>query len=254
MNSPTIEDVVEVEIKELREYTIKLRENILASEELHRGLIIRQGNLRSLQHVLVRQPYDSLKKSKLFDEAEATIKASQQVLELEGDLTVRMTRKNPSKKAGQEGWGLSMDQIERVDKFGELLASELKKIGQEGRWGQKFDFEKPGVSDYWRARIIRNGVIKDRNWLMLNGRTYYHPAYASPKPWKIHARFGNAPKSRLWEKKQSWHPHEFSLGGKDVWAISYDELAKAISEQGEEAVLKILVDGLRQSFAYTGNS
>ena len=110
--------------------------------------------------------------------------------------------------------------VKRVDKFAEKLRDDLTAIGERGDWGAKFTVSKAQVSDYWRSQVIVRGAPVKKNWLQLNGQTYSHPSYRSPKEWKIQARFDSPPDSPLWEKKPAYirdrQPLEWSLGGLDV--------------------------------------
>ena len=144
--------------------------------------------------------------------------------------------------------------IERVDKFGEKLRDRLQTIGNEASWGAKFDLSRPAVSDYYRAPVMVGGVGIKKNWIQLNGHTYFHRSYCSPEPWKLQARFPSHPGSPLWEKKPPYvhgsQPQEWSLGGPDVWAVSYENLSKALSDQGEDDVLDETLGDLRISWSY----
>lgn len=144
--------------------------------------------------------------------------------------------------------------IKRVDGFGEKLKDLLSRIGEGGKWGAKVTVSKLPGSDYWRSQVIAEGEPQKKNWVQINGRTYSHPSYSSPKPWKIQARFASPPGSPLWEKKlpyiRSRQPLEWSLGGLDVWAISYESLSKALSEQEERDIVNEILADLAASWAY----
>jgi len=145
--------------------------------------------------------------------------------------------------------------IERVDKFGEKVRDRLQAIGESGDWGAKFAISQPPVSDYYRAPVLVGGEPIRKNWLQLNGHTYFHPSYSSPRPWKLQARFASPPDSPLWEKKTPYvhnrQPQEWSLGGLDVWAISYEKLAEALSEEKEDDIMDEILRDLALSWAYT---
>lgn len=145
--------------------------------------------------------------------------------------------------------------IERVDKFGEKLRDKLQFIGRGGGWGEKFELSKPAVSDYYRAPVVVGGKSIKKNWVQLNGHTYFHPSYSSPKPWKLQARFSSDPGNMLWEKKDPYQydrqPQEWSLGGSDVWAISYDNLAEALLNKNEDDIRDDILEDLRISWAYS---
>lgn len=144
--------------------------------------------------------------------------------------------------------------IKRVDKFAEKLRDGLIVIGERGDWGAKFTVSKAQVSDYWRSQVIVRGEPVKKNWLQLNGQTYSHPSYASPKAWKIQARFDSPPGSPLWEKKPAYirdrQPLEWSLGGLDVWAIAYESLLMALEVQDEEDIEYEILSDLKSSWAY----
>lgn len=147
--------------------------------------------------------------------------------------------------------------IKRVDKFAEKLRDNLTAIGERGDWGAKFTVSKAQVSDYWRSQVIVRGVPVKKNWLQLNGQTYSHPSYRSPKEWKIQARFDWPPDSPLWEKKPAYirdrQPLEWSLGGLDVCAIAYESLLTALGVQDEEDVEYEIISDLRSSWAYANS-
>jgi len=144
--------------------------------------------------------------------------------------------------------------IERVDRFGEKLRDKLKAVGREGRWGDKFDLSKPAVSDYYRSPVIVDGNPIKKNWIQLNGHTYFHPSYSSPKPWKLQARFPSCPSNPLWEGKPPYQrnrqPQEWSLGGSDVFAISYESLTEILSGESEDGVMDEILEDLRISWSY----
>lgn len=144
--------------------------------------------------------------------------------------------------------------IKRADKFAEKLRDDLTAIGERGDWGAKFTVSKANVSDYWRSQVIVRGEPVKKNWLQLNGQTYSHPSYRSPKAWKIQARFDSPPDSPLWEKKPPYirdrQPLEWSLGGLDVWAIAYESLSMALEVQDEEDVEYEVLSDLMASWAY----
>jgi len=151
---------------------------------------------------------------------------------------------------------LDLANIEHVDKFSEKLRDRLQVIGRNGEWGAVFELSKAAGSDYYRAPVIIVGKAIKKNWLQLNGSTYFHPSYSSPKPWKIQARFEYhlPPNSHLWEKKIPYvynrQPLEWSIGGTDVWAIPYEKLAEALSSESEDDVLDQILGDLRVSHAY----
>jgi len=149
------------------------------------------------------------------------------------------------------------EDIERVDKFAEKLKNDLTAIGERGDWGAKFTVSKAQVSDYWRSQVIVKGEPVKKNWLQLNGQTYSHPSYRSPKAWKIQARFDSPPDSPLWEKKPPYirdrQPLEWSLGGLDVWAIAYESLSTALEVQDEEDVEYEILSDLKSSWAYANS-
>ena len=144
--------------------------------------------------------------------------------------------------------------IEGVEKFGEKLRDRLQIIGNDSEWGAKFDLLKAGGSDYYSAKVIIEGEPIKKNWVQLNGQTYFHPSYTSPKPWKLLARFSSPPGSLLWEKKPPYiynrQPKEWSLGGEDVWAISYENLAEALSNKSEDDIMDEILEDLRVSYCY----
>ena len=149
---------------------------------------------------------------------------------------------------------LNDDTIERVDKFGEKLRDKLQAIGRSAEWGAEFELSKPAVSDYYRAPVIVGGEPIKKNWIQLNGHTYFHPSYSSPKPWKLQARYSSHPGSMLWEKKDPYQydrqPQEWSLGGSDVWAISYDNLAEVLAKNNEDDIMDEIIEDLRVSWSY----
>lgn len=144
--------------------------------------------------------------------------------------------------------------IERVDRFAEKLRDRLQAIGKNGEWGEVFELSRPPASTHYRARVIVGGQPIDKNWIQLNFHSYDHPSYSSPKPWLIQARFISPPGSPLWEKKEQYirnrPSREFSLGGLDVWAISYENLDQALSNQSEDDVIEEILRDLRVSWAY----
>ena len=146
--------------------------------------------------------------------------------------------------------------IERVDKFVEKLRDRLQDIGRSVVWGAEFELSKPAGSDYYRAKVIIQGKPIDKNWIQLNGHTYNHPSYTSQGiQWKIQARFSSNSASPLpWEKKEPYdktkNSHEFSLGGMYIWAISYDKLYEALSNEGEDNVMDEILGDLRVSWSY----
>jgi hypothetical protein len=147
--------------------------------------------------------------------------------------------------------------IKRVDEFAEKLKDSLTTIGDRGDWGARFSVSKASVSDYWRSQVIVRGEPVKKNWLQLNGQTYSHPSYKSPKEWKIQARFDSPPDSPLWEKKPAYirdrQPLEWSLGGLDVWAIAYESLSAALELQDEEDVEYEILSDLKSSWAYANS-
>jgi hypothetical protein len=149
---------------------------------------------------------------------------------------------------------LDDENIERVDKFGEKLRDQLQYIGRNAIWGAYFDLSKPAVSDYYRSPVVIEGKAIKKNWIQLNGHTYFHPSYSSPKPWKLQSRFSSHPGSLLWEKKDPYQydrqPQEWSLGGSDVWAISYENLAGVLSSESEDDILDEILEDLRVSWSY----
>jgi len=159
---------------------------------------------------------------------------------------------------------LDNSSIECVDKFAEALQKQLERIGECGEWGATFKVEKAANSDYWHSKVqvIVEGELEPRsinkNWIQLNGRTYSHRSYSSPKPWKLQARFLLPPVSPLWEKKPPYIYNrpvlEWSLGGPDVWAISYENLAKALSDRKVEDVSDEIIKDLRVSWAYSNKT
>lgn len=146
--------------------------------------------------------------------------------------------------------------VERVDKFGEQLRDQLQDIGRGAVWGAEFDLSKPAGSDYYRAKVIIQGKPIDKNWIQLNGHTYYHPSYSSQGiPWKIQVRLSSNPASPLpWERKVPYekneNPHERSISGIDVFAISYDKLYEALLNEGENSVMDEILEDLHVSWAY----
>jgi len=156
--------------------------------------------------------------------------------------------------------------IEQVDEFGEklndrlqaMLRDWLQGIGIEGELLEELSFKKAGKSDYWSAKVRGfdgNGNPKatNKNWVQLNNRTYYHPSYSSPKPWKLLSRFSSPPSSLLWEKKPPYvynrQPQEWSPGGPDVWGVSYESLAEALSKQSENDIMDEILEDLHTSWA-----
>lgn len=149
------------------------------------------------------------------------------------------------------------EDIKQVDKFAEKLRDDLTMIGERGDWGANFTVSKAQVSDYWRSQVIERGEPVKKNWLQLNGQTYSHPSYRSPKAWKVQARFDSPPDSPLWEKKPAYirdrQPLEWSLGGLDVWAIAYERLSAAFEVLGEADVEFEILSDLRSSWAYANS-
>ena len=145
--------------------------------------------------------------------------------------------------------------IERVDKLVEKLRDRLQDIGRSGQWGALFELSKAPGSDYYRAPVMVGGKAIKKNWVQVNGSTYFHPSYSSPLRWKIQARFGSRPRSPLWKKKEPYihnrQPLEWSIAGSDVYGISYESLAEALSKGNEDDIIidEILQD-LRISWAY----
>lgn len=68
------------------------------------------------------------------------------------------------------------------------------------------------------------------------------------------ARFSAPPGSLLWEKKPPYIynriPLEWSLGGSHVWAISYENLAEALSTEIEDDIMDEILEDLRVSWSY----
>ncbi|MGQ9545965.1 MAG: hypothetical protein ACUVTR_02200 [Dehalococcoidia bacterium] len=160
------------------------------------------------------------------------------------------------------------DSIRRVDEFGERLKDRLQNalrewlqsIGIEGELLEELSLKKADKSDYWSAKVRGfdgngNPIAVRKNWVQLNGQTHDHPSYSSPKPWKLLSRFCSPPSSLLWEKKPPYihnrQPYlEWSPGGQDVWAVSYESLAEALSRQSESDVMDEIMEDLHTSWAY----
>jgi len=146
--------------------------------------------------------------------------------------------------------------IERVDKFGEKLRDQLQDIGRGAVWGTEFELSKPHGSDYYRVPVYVGGKPIKKNSIQLNGHTYYQPSYSSKGiQLKVIARFSSNPASPLpWEKKDAFektkNSHEFSIGGIDVFAISYDKLYEALLNEGEDSVMDEILEDLRASWSY----
>lgn len=157
--------------------------------------------------------------------------------------------------------------IEQVDEFGDklrdrlqvMLRDWLQGIGIEGELLEELSLKKAGKSDYWSAKVRgfdRDGNPKatNKNWVQLNNRTYYHPSYSSPKPWRLLSRFSSPPSSLLWEKKPPYvynrQPQEWSPGGPDVWGVCYESLAEALSKQSENDIMDEILEDLHTSWAY----
>lgn len=154
--------------------------------------------------------------------------------------------------------------INRVDRFGENLRDELQDIAQDGRWGAKFDLSRAPTSDYYRARLIIGDKPQKKNFVQLNGHTYGLASYADYddgdwKFWKLLARYSSHPGSPLWEKKKPYEHdriikdkkiQEWALGGSDVWAISYERLSDALSNNGAEDIKEEIMQDLKVAWAY----
>ena len=151
---------------------------------------------------------------------------------------------------------LNEDSIQRVNHFLEKLKDRLKTIGMKALWGAPFELSPAPRSDYDRAPVndVEGQPIR-KNWLQINNNTYFHPSYTSPKPWACQARFFSTPGGPLWEKKEPYvydrQPREFSLGGLDVYAISYDKLDEALANRSEDDIMEEVLADLRISWAYS---
>jgi hypothetical protein len=140
---------------------------------------------------------------------------------------------------------LDQSAVSSVDKLGEVLRYKLEDAAN-GKWEKPFEFGKATKSDYWRGKVSAS-----RNWVQLNGRVYGHPSYDN---WKIQARFSHTPKSGFWQKKQPYKynrsPQEWSLGGSNVWAISYEDLLSLLQKASTEDVVAKLLEDLKDSWTH----
>ncbi len=261
MRPPTIEEIMADEIKTLEMQILDCKTAVKEAQASFNKLRGIRENIDLYIKILTRQAYLSEIRPVLLKEAETSMKKADNVLESsKGLMDIDFTGLNTDagdKKPPSEHI-LSKDAVDKVNKLGEKLIEQLETISKQGVWGQVFPFAKAPGSDYWGSPALRGGMPIRKKWVQINGHTYYHPSYASPKPWKIQARFSIDPGSGLWEKKPPYvhnrKPLEWSLGGGDVWAVSYETISKVIDNTGEQGLIDKLLADLKVSWGYAGRA
>lgn len=150
----------------------------------------------------------------------------------------------------------------QVDNFGVLLNQELIRIANSGEWGGDFIYEHAPNSNYSGGRLGTKTFPRRGKWCQINDSTYGQESYASEVEdgtkhyWKLQARFKTKPPSGLWIKKMPYiynrKPREWSLGGSDVWGMSYEMVWDALQKQGQSELLKIVSHDLKLSWKTAG--
>lgn len=258
---PTIEEIMADEIKMLEVQILHCKNAIKEAQANFAKLRGFRENIDLYIKILARQTYFSEIRPILLKEAEIAMKKADNILNSTKELMdmdfIGLIMGAGDKKP-PNGHSLSKDAVDKIDKLGEKLIGQLVEIAGQGPWGAVFPFAKAPGSDYWGSPSLRGGMPIRKKWVQVNGHTYYHPSYASPKPWKIQARFTTEPGSGLWEKKPPYvhnrKPLEWSLGGGDVWAVSYEAILKAIDTIGEPGLVEKLLADLKVSWEYAGRA
>lgn len=147
----------------------------------------------------------------------------------------------------------------QVDNFGVDLVKNIREIAESGQWGGDFIYEHAPNSKYSGGRLGTKLVPRRGKWCQINDSTYGQPSYASVandginRHWKLQARFKSQPTSGLWIKKQPWvhnrKPREWSLGGKDVWGMSYEMIWESLQKFGRKVLLDLVLKDLRKSWS-----
>jgi len=261
MRPPTVEEIVADEIKTLEMQILDCKTAVKEAQASFNKLRGVRENIDLYIKILTRQAYLSAIRPVLLKEAETAMKKADNLLDstkelMDMDFTGLNADARDKKPPGEHI--LSKDAVDKVNNLGDKLIEKLEKIAGQGSWGQVFPFAKAPGSDYWGSPSLRSGMPIRKKWVQINGHTYYHPSYASPKPWKIQARFSGESGSGLWEKKPPYvhnrKPLEWSLGGGDVWAVSYEALSKTVDNTGEQGLIDKLLADLKASWGYAGNA
>lgn len=146
----------------------------------------------------------------------------------------------------------------QVDNLGVVLNRELIRIANTGAWGGDFIYEHAPNSSYSGGRLGTKLYPRRRKWCQINDSTYGQESYASKAEddaqhhWKLQARFRSSPLSGLWIKKKPYiynrKPREWSLGGEDVWGMSYEMVWEALQRYGQKRLLDVLLGDLKLSW------
>ncbi len=146
----------------------------------------------------------------------------------------------------------------QVDNLGVVLNQEMIKIANSGEWGGDFIYEHASNSNYSGGRLGTRLYPRRGKWCQINDSTYGQESYASEGEdgtshhWKLQARFRYSPHSGLWIKKKSYiynrKPREWSLGGDDVWGMSYEMVWEALQRFGQKKLLEIVLADLKLSW------
>lgn len=261
MSPPSVEDIMADEIKTLEMQILNCKTAVKEAQSSFNKLRGIRENIDLYIKILTRQAYLSEIRPILLKEAEIAMKNADNILDSAKELMdMEFTQLNTDagNKKPQSEHILSKDAVNKIDELGDKLIKQLEAVAKQGLWGQVFPCAKAPGSDYWGSPSLRGGIPIRKKWVQLNGHTYYHPSYASPKPWKIQARFSTDPGSGLWEKKPPYvhnrKPLEWSLGGGDVWAVSYEAISKAMDNIGESGLIEKLLVDLKVSWEYAGSA
>ena len=146
----------------------------------------------------------------------------------------------------------------QVDNFGVILVQELIRIANTGEWGGDFIYEHAPNSNYSGGRFGTRLFPRRGKWCQINDSTYGQGSYASDdedgkvRYWKLQARFQSPPPSGLWIKKKPYiynrKPREWSLGGTDVWGMSFEMVWEALQLHGQKRLIGIILDDLKLSW------
>ncbi len=146
----------------------------------------------------------------------------------------------------------------QVDNFGVILVRELTRIANAGEWGGDFIYEHAPNSSYSGGRMGTILSPRRGKFTQINDSVYGQKSYASEdengqvRDWKLQARFQSVPPSGLWIKKKPYiynrKPRDWSLGGDDVWGISYEMVWEALQVHGQKKLIGIILDDLKLSW------
>jgi len=147
----------------------------------------------------------------------------------------------------------------QVDNFGVMLNQHLHRIAESGEWGGDFIYEHAPNSSYSGGRLGTKLFPRRGKFNQINDSTYGQESYASEAEngakmhLKLQARFSaSPPPSGLWVKKKPYiynrKPRDWSLGGADVWGMSYEMVWEALQTYGQENLLDLVLKDLQLSW------